>query len=112
MKTTSYEYEAGMIINCTLKTSDVNPKEVNYTWFSCNSLDTCNKDPLTKSSSLQLDSQPNLKTQYICKASNGAGSDNQSITVFRTKIGKCTNIESVHLRVCVERTIIHITSFQ
>ena len=98
-----------MMINCTLKTSDVNPKEVNYTWFSCNSPDTCH--PLSKSSSLQLNSQPNPETEYICKATNGAGSDNQSITVYKTKIGKCTRIETVHLIVCVERNIIHITSF-
>lgn len=84
---TNYEFKRAMIINCTLKTREINPKEVSYMWFPCDSLDTCDKDPLTKSSSLHLDNQPNNKAKYICKATNDAGSDTETITVLNLSAG-------------------------
>ena len=100
---TDYKFEKGMIINCTLKTLEINPKEVNYVWFSCDSpSDTCDEDPLTvksRSSSLQLDGQPKRNPKYLCKATNKAGSDNESIIVFTTQqiISKCGFLKIVDL---------------
>ena len=97
MMTASYIFERRTtIINCTLKSYEINPKQVNYTWFSCNSPDFCDADSLTVESnsfSVQLNNQSKCKMEYLCKATNAAGSDNESIAVFKI-YGKGTRFNS------------------
>ena len=97
MMRTSYIIEGGTtIIYCTLKSNEINPRHVNYTWFSCNSPDSCDADSLTVESnsfSLQLNNLSKCKMEYLCKATNAAGSDNESITVLK-KYGKGTRFNS------------------
>ena len=81
-----------MVINCTLK-KEVNPREVNYTWFSCDSAN-CDKE-VSDSSLLRLNSIQNPEMKYQCRAKNDAGSANISIEVFETERSnvnsKCNN---------------------
>lgn len=93
MESSSYKFVAGMEIKCTLKTK-INPPEVNFTWFSCESAN-CNKEHLTAisdSSLLRLDGIQNPQMRYLCRATNLAGSANISIDVFSTERSnsKCT----------------------
>ena len=78
-----------MVINCTLK-KEVNPREVNYTWFSC---DSANCDKVSDSSLLRLNSIQKTEMKYQCRAKNDAGSANISIEVFKTERSnsKCNN---------------------
>ena len=73
-----------MTIICKLKnTNEVNPPEVNYTWFSCDSA-SCdeNSEKLkNKSQFLQLNSQSRHEMNYRCIAENAAGNDYKIITV-------------------------------
>ena len=83
MKST-YAFKKGMIINCTLKNADINPPQVNFTWYSCGT-STCNEKSTklrSESYSLQLDSQSQSPMIYRCKAENAAGSDYQDIEVI------------------------------
>ena len=97
IKRTSFPFEKGMKINCTLKNShDVNPKEISYTWFSCNSPDMCDKDLTTirKSSPnfmMVIDDQSAQTMRYLCRAENEGGSDNATIDIYKLQMNsKCT----------------------
>ena len=74
-----------MTINCTLKNAEeVNPPQVTYTWFSCDSDSNCNENRaklIAKSYSLQLTSQSRATMEYRCEAKNTAGSDSKIIKV-------------------------------
>ena len=95
----TYNHQEGMIINCTLKTSEINPKEVSYTWFTCESTGTCDHDSSTiirKSPSLQLPSQKKHTKKYLCRAENDAGSDNETIEVIKAQVvSKCTDLKKL-----------------
>ena len=92
MKQTSFQFKKGRKINCTLKNShDVNPKEINYTWFSCSSPDKCDKDLTTirKTSPnfmMVIDDQSAQKMRYLCKAENEGGSDNATIDIYKLQM--------------------------
>ena len=76
-------YEKGMIINCSLTKSVVNPPQVNYTWYSCGT-STCgdkNLKLISESYSLRLESHSSTRMNYRCKANNAAGSAYQDIVV-------------------------------
>ena len=94
MKTSTYVFKKGMVINCTLKTEEINPRQVNYTWFSCDS-ESCDKESLgekiVESPSLRLHkSQSKPQMKYLCRASNAAGSDTTIIDVITVQvISKC-----------------------
>lgn len=93
MKTSTYVFKKGMVINCTLKSEEINPRQVNYTWFSCDS-QTCDEESLSEkiveSSSLQLKSQPMPRMRYLCRVTNAAGSDTAVIDVINTQVvSKC-----------------------
>ena len=78
-------YKKGMIINCTLAKVDINPPQVNYTWYSCGP-SKCNKKNLeliSKSNSLRLESQSMPLRNYRCKAENAAGSAYQDLVVMQ-----------------------------
>ncbi len=56
---------------------EVNPPQVNYTWFPCDN-DNCDESSAkwkNKSQSLRLNSQPTPDMKYGCIAKNAAGSD-------------------------------------
>ena len=100
---TSFQFQKGMKINCTLKNShDVNPKEINYTWFSCNSPDMCDKDLTTikkssPNSMVVLDDQSAQEMKYLCKAKNKGGSDNATIDIYRLQINSEYTLVLKHL---------------
>jgi hypothetical protein len=75
-----------MIINCSLKNADeVNPPEVKYTWFSCDSA-SCDEESAKlkiESYSLRLNSQARAIMKYRCIAQNAAGSDSKIIKVLK-----------------------------
>lgn len=78
-----------MSINCTLKTK-VNPTNVSYEWFSCNSAN-CDEESLKlkeRSSSLLLHNQIYTQRWYQCRAKNDAGSSNVSIEVVNIQAFK------------------------
>ena len=83
-----YVFKKGVIINCTLKNAEeVNPQQVNYTWFWCAS--DCDGDRphwklKSKSYFLQVDRKPAgvFGTPYRCKAENAAGSDSKTTDVY------------------------------
>ena len=83
MKST-YAFKKGMIINCTLKNADINPPQVNFTWYSCGTSKCDEKSAKLRSESysLQLDSQSHCSMNYRCKAENAVGSDYQDIEVI------------------------------
>ena len=76
-------YEKGMIINCSLTKSVVNPPQVNYTWYSCGTskCDEKNLKLISELYSLPIESQSNTRMNYRCKANNAAGSAYQDILV-------------------------------
>ncbi|CAB4019701.1 B-cell receptor CD22, partial [Paramuricea clavata] len=81
-------FRKGMIINCTLKNADeVNPPQVKYTWFLCDSksCDVRSAKLKIEKYSLQLNSQSRHEIVYRCIAENAAGYDSQIITVFDQK---------------------------
>ncbi|CAB4030202.1 V-set and immunoglobulin domain-containing 1, partial [Paramuricea clavata] len=78
--------EKGMIINCSLKNADeVNPPQVKYTWFSCDSASCDEESAKLKidSYSLRLNSQARAIMKYRCIAQNAAGSDSKIIEVIK-----------------------------
>ena len=79
----THVYEKGMIINCSLTKSVVNPPQVNYTWYSCgtSTCDDKNLKLISESYSLRLESQSNTRMNYRCKVNNAAGSAYQDIVV-------------------------------
>ena len=86
-------FKKGMIINCTLKNADeVNPTDVDYTWFSCDS-DSCDEESTKfkiESYSLRLNSQARANTKYRCIAKNVAGNDSETIEIVGQAQGsKC-----------------------
>ncbi len=80
----TYIFKKGFNITCKLKNPhEVNPPEVTYTWFSCDS-DSCeNVKIVTKSQSLKLNSLPRPTMKYQCMAKNAAGNDSTTIHVVR-----------------------------
>ncbi|CAB3995372.1 V-set and immunoglobulin domain-containing 1 [Paramuricea clavata] len=87
----TYLFKKGMIINCSLKNTDeVNPPQVKYTWFSCDSA-SCDEESAKlkiESYSLRLNSQARIAMKYRCIAINAAGSDSKIIEVI--KLSKST----------------------
>ena len=76
-------YEKDKIINCTLTKVGINPKQVNFTWYSCGP-SKCDKNNLimiSNSYSLRLKSQSNNRMNFRCEATNAAGSAYQDIVV-------------------------------
>ena len=101
IKQTSLQFQKGIKINCTLKNShDVNPKEINYTWFSCNSPDMCDKDltiirKSSPNSMVVINDQSAQTMKYLCKAENEGGSDTATIDVFNFQTNsKCTRAKT------------------
>ena len=76
----THRYKKGMTIECTLKRS--NPPEVNYTWYSLN---TINWKLTEKLPILRLESQSKSVMVYKCKAENTAGSTSEIINVLKAK---------------------------
>ncbi len=84
---TTHIFRKGMIINCHL-IRDVNPTEVNYTWYSCDTVN-CGKNTVewkleSHNSSLRIDNQLKVEVKYRCIARNTAGKDESpTITVYK-----------------------------
>ena len=96
-----------MIINCTLKR--VNPPEVNYTWYSCDTAN-CGKDiakwkPESRNYSLRIANQIKAEMKYRCIAINVAGKD-ESATIRVYKLPKSTTLVKTFLFVVVPIGII------
>ena len=81
----THVFKKGMIINCTLAEGDINPRQVNYTWYSCGTSKCSGKNPkLIASYALHLtESQSASEMNYRCEAANAAGSDYQDIKVVQ-----------------------------
>ena len=80
-------FKKGMIINCTLESFDINPPQVNFSWYSCGT-SKCNEKSaklISESYSLRLDSQSTSMMNYLCKAQNAAGSAYKDIEVHRSE---------------------------
>ena len=90
-------FKKGMIINCTLSLKRVNPPEVNYTWYSCDTA-TCSKDIAkwkfeSRSYSLRIDNQVKAEMKYRCKVSNAAGEDDSpAIRVYKQSVNFSTKV--------------------
>ena len=82
-----YHFKKGMIINCTLKNPhEVNPPNVSYTWFLCDTgCDVDRAKLIVNSSSLQLTSHSRAAMEYRCIAKNAAGSDSKIIKVIDSR---------------------------
>ena len=80
-------FKKGMIINCTLESFDINPQQVNFTWYSCGT-SKCDEESaklINELYSLHLDSQSTSVMNYRCKAQNAAGSAYKDIEVHRSE---------------------------
>ena len=99
METSNYIFTKGRVINCTLKTEEINPLQVNYTWFLCKS-ETCDEKSLnlsSESASLRLKSQSKLRMKYLCKVENAAGSDTKVIDVIKLQtVSKCNCSNNIY----------------
>jgi hypothetical protein len=81
----THVFKKGMIINCTLDKGDINPRQVNYTWYSCATSECSEKKrKLITSYALRLtESQSASEMNYRCEAANAAGSAYQDIKVVQ-----------------------------
>ena len=70
-----------MIINCTLEKGDINPTQVNFTWYLCDTSKCYKKKLISESYSLHLKNQPKPEMNYRCEAKNDAGNANKNIVV-------------------------------
>ena len=77
----AHTYEKGMIINCTLEKRDINPPQVNFTWYSCDTSKCDKKKLINESYSLHLKNQPKPEMNYRCEAKNDAGTAYKDIVV-------------------------------
>ncbi|XP_028411440.1 hemicentin-1-like [Dendronephthya gigantea] len=75
-------FTKGMLINCTV--NEVNPPEIDYTWYSCYTRNCDDKDWKfeSKTSSLRLDRLLKPEMTYRCTAQNAAGKASKKVTVF------------------------------
>jgi hypothetical protein len=101
LQKSTYVYKRGMIINCTLANVDINPPEVNFTWYSCGSSNCSETTTLATKESLRLDSQSTPLGNYRCKAQNAAGSDDEDLVVMQLQnlskdSHKLSNIRTVY----------------
>ena len=99
MEKSNYIFTKGKVINCTLKTEEINPRQINYTWFLCKS-ETCDEKSLnlsSESASLRLKSQSKLRMKYLCKVENAAGSDTKVIDVIKLQtVSKCNSSNNIY----------------
>ena len=74
-----------MVINCTLDKGDINPRQVNYTWYYCGTF-KCSEKKRKLMASYALhptESQSASEMNYRCEAANAAGSDFHDIKVVQ-----------------------------
>ena len=90
----TYTFKKGKMIECKLKISNINPSQINYTWYSCDN-DKCDGKLtlINSSNTLRLERQSSSEVYYLCKAENRAGNDSKVINVVRVfdpNKGRCS----------------------
>ena len=96
----TYTFKKGIMIECKLKRSNINPSQINYTWYSCDN-DKCDGKLtlINSSNTLRLKRQSSSKVYYLCKAEHGTGNDSKIISVvrdFRRTTGRCLVGDNKH----------------